>query len=76
MEMTRFEKYLKEIEPYWEDYLKALEARRLNPLPGLVNCFDEKAYNEFRKQANLVLARIIAEEENTKEVKDEEERGG
>jgi len=62
MEMTRFEKYLREIEPYWQKYLQALKERGLNPPPGIVDCFDEAAYKLFKAQADLILMRIIAEE--------------
>jgi len=43
MRETRFERYLREIAPYWEEYLATLKAKGKNPPPGLVDCFDDGA---------------------------------
>jgi len=49
MKKTRFECYLQEVAPYWEEYLK--------------NRKTQNAYKVFKKHADRIVAKIIEEEQ-------------
>jgi len=63
-EMERFERFIRETEPYFREYLEILrkKGKPLLPSEGYA-CFDEEACQTYKEHADFILKRILEEEE-------------